>query len=83
MEAQDRADYQNQIYFKNSILLVQGCKTEEYFSLVEQCCRPKVRWLNDVQEGLREMGIEGWRRKTQDRDQWKRIAEEAKAHVGL
>jgi hypothetical protein len=29
------------------------------------------------------MGIEGWRRKAQDRDQWWRIAQEAKAHEGL
>jgi hypothetical protein len=45
--------------------------------------RLKVRWLDDVQEELQEMGIEGWRRKVQDRDQWRRIAQEAKAHVGL
>jgi hypothetical protein len=45
--------------------------------------RPKVRWLEDVQEHLREMGIEGWRRKAQDRDQWRRMSQEAKAHVGL
>jgi hypothetical protein len=45
--------------------------------------RPKVRWLDDVQEDLQKMGIEGWRRKPQDRDQWRRIAEEAMAHVGL
>jgi hypothetical protein len=45
--------------------------------------RPKVRWLYDVQEDLSEMGIEGWRRKVQNRDQRRRIAQEAKAHVGL
>jgi hypothetical protein len=29
------------------------------------------------------MELEGWRRKAQDRDQWRRIAQEAKAHVEL
>jgi hypothetical protein len=33
--------------------------------------RPKVRWLDDVQEDLRE------------RDLWRRIAQEARAHKGL
>jgi hypothetical protein len=45
--------------------------------------RPNIRWLDDVQEDLREMGIEGWRRKAQDIDQWRRIAQEVKAHEGL
>ena len=43
----------------------------------------KCLYQNDVQEDLRETGIEGWRKKTQDRDQWRRIAQEAKAYVGL
>jgi transcription termination factor 2 len=45
--------------------------------------RPKVRWLDDVQEGIRAMGIKDGRRKSQDRDLWRRIAQEAKAHEGL
>jgi hypothetical protein len=44
---------------------------------------PKVRWLDDVQEDVWAMGIEGWRRKTQNRELWRRITQEAKAHEGL
>ena len=44
--------------------------------------RPKVRWLDDVQEDLRAMEIEGRRRKAQDRDLWRRIAREANSTGG-
>jgi hypothetical protein len=35
-----------------------------------------------VETGLK-MGIKNWRRKTQDREQWRTILKEAKVHQGL
>jgi len=45
--------------------------------------RPKIRWLEEVITDLRRMGISGWMEKARNRDQWRRIFEEAKAHPGL
>ena len=45
--------------------------------------RPRIRWLEDVIANLRRMGISGWMEKERNRDQWKRIVEEAKAIPGL
>jgi hypothetical protein len=45
--------------------------------------RPKMRWLEDVTMDLRKMGVNEWRDRARDRETWRRIAEETKAHSGL
>jgi hypothetical protein len=45
--------------------------------------RPAVRWLDSVEEDLKTTGVRNWRRKTQDRDQWRATVKEAKIHHGL
>ena len=41
-----------------------------------------MRWLDDVSTDLRKMGINEWRNRGRDREAWRRIVKEAKAHPG-
>jgi hypothetical protein len=45
--------------------------------------KPRARWLESVETGLRKMGVKNWRRKAQDREQWRTILKGAKVHRGL
>ena len=46
--------------------------------------RPRTRWKDVVQaEGLHLLGIRGWRRRAEDKDEWRRLMREAKARKGL
>ena len=35
--------------------------------------RPKLRWLDGVEEDLRTLRIRGWRRRALDRNRWKKV----------
>jgi Tfp pilus assembly protein PilN len=44
--------------------------------------RPRKRWLEEVKQNLKQMGVRGWWRRTQNRDEWRRILKEAKVLHG-
>jgi hypothetical protein len=43
--------------------------------------RPRLRWLDDVEADLRSMGVERWRTKVLNREEWVSIIKEAKARL--
>jgi hypothetical protein len=45
--------------------------------------RPRLRWMDQVEEDLKRMRITGWRVKAEDRQEWSRIVELTKTHPGL
>jgi hypothetical protein len=46
--------------------------------------RPRTRWADVVQrDALQLLGVRGWRRRVENRDEWRRALREAKARKGL
>jgi hypothetical protein len=45
--------------------------------------KPRLRWLNQVEEDLKELKVRNWREKCKDRRLWNEIAKGAKTHQGL
>jgi hypothetical protein len=45
--------------------------------------RPRLRWVDQVEEDLKRMRITGWRVKAEERQEWSRIVEQTKTHPGL
>ena len=45
--------------------------------------RPRLRWMDDDVADLRVMKIRQWTEKAEDREQWRLVVKETKAHPGL
>jgi hypothetical protein len=43
--------------------------------------RPRLRWINDVEDELRKLGVKRWRTKALDREEWASIVREANAKL--
>jgi len=43
--------------------------------------RPRLRWINDVEDDLRNLGVKRWRKKALNREDWASIIKEAKAKL--
>jgi hypothetical protein len=43
--------------------------------------RPTLRWINDVEYGLRKLGVKRWRTKALGREEWASIIREANAKL--
>ena len=43
--------------------------------------RPRLRWINDVEDDLRKLGVKRWRTKATDREELASIIREAKAKL--
>jgi hypothetical protein len=43
--------------------------------------RPRLRWINDVEDDLRKLGVKRWRTKALEREEWESIIKETKAKL--
>jgi len=43
--------------------------------------RPRLRWINDVEDDLRKLCVKQWRMKALNREEWATIIRETKAKL--
>jgi hypothetical protein len=45
--------------------------------------KPRLRWIDQVEEDLKKMKLRNWREKCKNRRLWNEIIKQAKTHQGL
>ena len=70
------------------VIRMEATRTVKKLTEWEPCAtrpvgRPRLRWLDQVEEDLRKMQVRNWREKSKDRRWWNEIVKQAKTHRGL
>jgi hypothetical protein len=70
------------------VIRMEITRTVKKLTELEPCSsrpvgRPRLRWLNQVEEDLQRMKVRNWREKCKDRILWNEIVKQAKTHQGL
>jgi len=82
------------IYKITKITLGSACKPNGHKKTVKKLTewepyssravgRPRLRWLDQVEEDLKKMKVRNWIEKCKDRRLWNKIVKQAKTHQGL
>jgi hypothetical protein len=50
---------------------------------VRRVGRPKMRWEDGVDQDMRILEVENWKKVALDRDEWAKLLKKARAHQGL
>ncbi|PSN29233.1 hypothetical protein C0J52_28384 [Blattella germanica] len=45
--------------------------------------RPRTKWRDSVEDNLKSMNVQGWKRLTENRAVWKTVVKQAKTQPGL
>jgi len=50
---------------------------------VRRVGRPKMRWEDGVDQDMRILEVQNWKKVALDRDEWAKLLKKARAHQGL
>jgi hypothetical protein len=45
--------------------------------------RPKLRWEDDVIQGIKTLGVKNWTNLAKEKESWQKLLRKARAHAGL
>jgi hypothetical protein len=73
--------------FVNTVWVNNFCIVKKVFKNISEGRRsfgkPRKRWLDDVENDLKKLGVRGWRKTAKDRDIWQLVLKDARILQGL